>query len=170
MLRFAPPRVCLCQSPAMAAAVAMFSQSTSCRLGRPTRFAWSPCCCSTPRLASPWLELAGVPPRHRRRPPWSSEKSFRASSGHAKATTGCGWMSGSCRCSRYRRRAHRRRAMAGQRRIHAAALFSVTDWWGRLTSGSPLSVTVVLKLVHLFPVLCASLKIDKLSCVDSKKL
>jgi len=135
--------VCLYQSPAMAAVVAMFSQSTSCRLGRSNRFAWSPCCCSTPRLASPWSELVGVPPRHRRRPPWSSEKSFRASSGHAKATTGCGWMSRSCRCSRYRRRTRRRRALAAPAPRSATALFRVTGVWGRLSCGSHRSATEV---------------------------
>ena len=58
--------------------------------------------------------------------------------------------------------------MAEHHRSSAAALLCSADAWVRLTSGSPLLVTVVLKLVHLFPVLCASLKIDKLSYVDSK--
>ena len=88
------------------------------------------------RFTGPWPELAGVPPRHRRCPPWSSKKSFRASSGHAKATTGCGWMSRSCRRSRYRRRTRRRRALAAPAPRSATALFRVTGMWGRLSCGS----------------------------------
>ena len=65
-------------------------------------------------------------------------------------------------------KARRRRAMANQCQTSPPALFRLTDWWGRMTSGSLLSVTAVQKIVHLFLILCATLEIYKLSYVDSK--
>ena len=58
--------------------------------------------------------------------------------------------------------------MAGQRRIHAAALFRVTDMWGPLSGGSRLSATGEYRIGHLFTDLVQYLKFDKLGYVDSK--
>ena len=41
-------------------------------------------------IAKPLLELVSIPPRHCRRPPWSSVRSFHASFGHARPSLGAG--------------------------------------------------------------------------------